>query len=431
MATGLRIPSAAPSPGEHGRDRLLEIEQVSRSIRDPAAKLRYLRTSLEHRPRLADRVSGQATPSDAGRAEHPARANSFPRVLSLLAVASATAAVFGAASSAFQGQPQAAVTPAKPATAPVAEALPRLPAGIVPKAIWLVEKDDAHEQFSNGLRIDTSYAVDGPHRHYRTFVAGAGIQEPASDRPVGIVFHTTESDIWPLEASFNETLRDSSQRLLRYLRRERVYHYLIDRFGRVYRVVDEHAKANHAGAGAWSDGERIYLSLNNAFLGVSFETRWDAGRALPITEAQLTSGRSLTDYLRRRYEIAPEMVVGHGLISLNARKHVIGHHLDWARGFPFAAFSLPDQYQRPPVSVAFFGFSYDDSLTERMGEPWPGVGLGEQRFAAEAQAAGKSVEALRRERQDLYDRWLTEQLQDEERARAAEAGASRAKASGG
>ena len=37
------------------------------------------------------------------------------------------------------------------------------------------------------------------------------------DQPIGIVFHTSESDIWPLEESFNEKLRDSSQNLLRYL----------------------------------------------------------------------------------------------------------------------------------------------------------------------------------------------------------------------
>ena len=36
----------------------------------------------------------------------------------------------------------------------------------------------------------------------------------------------------------------------------------------------------------------------------------------------------------------------HGLTSVNPKKHLIGHHLDWARGFPFEAFGLPDQYQR-------------------------------------------------------------------------------------
>ena len=34
--------------------------------------------------------------------------------------------------------------------------------------------------------------------------------------------------------------------LLEYVRRGRAYHYLIDRFGRVYRVVAESDAANHA-----------------------------------------------------------------------------------------------------------------------------------------------------------------------------------------
>ena len=49
---------------------------------------------------------------------------------------------------------------------------------------------------------------------------------------------------------------------------------------------------------------RVYLNLNHAFLGVSFETRWEGGQALPITQAQFATGRNLTDFLRQRYEIA-------------------------------------------------------------------------------------------------------------------------------
>jgi hypothetical protein len=64
-----------------------------------------------------------------------------------------------------------------------------------------------------------------------------------------------------------------------------------------------------------------------------------------------------------------------------------------------------------------------------MGEPWPGVAKGEQEFAREAEARGKGVDALRRERQGLYDRWLSQLIRDEDRARAEQVAA--AKASGG
>ena len=99
------------------------------------------------------------------------------------------------------------------------------------------------------------------------------------------------------------------------------------------------------------------------------------------------------------------MCVGHGLVSVNAKKHLIGHHMDWARGFPFEAFGLPDQYARAPPSVALFGFGYDDDFLKVMGEPWPGVREAERRPGRRSRAdQGKTVEEVRRERQALFDR---------------------------
>ena len=82
------------------------------------------------------------------------------------------------------------------------------------------------------------------------------------------------------------------------------------------------------------------------------------------------------------------MCVTHGLTSVNPKKHLIGHHMDWARGFPFEAFGLPDQYERPAPSVALFGFGYDDDFLKVLGEPWPGVREAEARPGARGRAAG-------------------------------------------
>jgi len=60
-------------------------------------------------------------------------------------------------------------------------------------------------------------------------------------------------------------------RVIETVRTEDGEHF-IDRFGRVFRVVAEESKANHAGNSVWANGGRVYLSLNHAFLGVSFET---------------------------------------------------------------------------------------------------------------------------------------------------------------
>jgi hypothetical protein len=327
------------------------------------------------------------------------------------------------------------VTAAPPAAAAVpgtsaAHSQPALmtlaPTGVAPAAIWLVEKGPGYEQYSNGLRIDTRYAVVGTPRSYRTFSITTGERGEVRHEPVGLLFHTSESDVWPLEAEFNENLRDSSQRLLKYVSRNKLYHYVIDRFGRVYRAVDEASKANHAGHSIWSRGDEVHLNLNHSFLAVSFETRWEGGRALPITQAQFAAGKNLSDHLREKYNIAPAMCVTHGLTSVNPKKHLIGHHMDWARGFPFQAFGLPDQYDRRSPSVELFGFGYDDDFTKVMEEPWPGVREAEAALARDAAQQGFTVLEVQKQRQDLYDRWLAEQSRDDsERAQAeGSAGAS-------
>ena len=423
---------------------LRELESVGRGVRDPVAKLRFIRASLSRYDTL-DRVVRTVPFAPARRLlyrllsleglRHLFHTTPFG-VSAPLTVGTRVSLVFGRAAVVGLGliigvgtgatvyrltRPPAAPLMAAPrrlatalASAPrvAAEPLPPpslAPAGVAPAGIWLVEKGAQWELYSSGLRIDTALAVKGTPRAYRVFDETGVLEPGVQTAPVGLLFHTSESDVWPLEASYNESLRGSSQALLRYVQKNKLYHYVIDRFGRVYRIVAEDSKANHAGFSVWASAGRVYLNLNHAFLGVSFETRWEGGKALPITQAQFAAGRNLSDYLRQRYAIAPEMCVTHGLTSVNPRKHLIGHHVDWARGFPFEAFGLPDQYRRPAPSVALFGFDYDDDFLKVLDEPWPGVRAAESQLAAEAARAGKAVEDLRHERQTAYDRWMDEQ----------------------
>jgi hypothetical protein len=398
---------------------LRELDAVGRGIHDPAAKLRYVRTSLDEFGGLERLCDAGALPGAwlrgwlaFGASRHPtARLGRGILMAASLAVASGV----GATAYRLWRHPVGEPALAAAAAPVVAEPLAPRRAGVVPGDVWLVEKGPGFEQYSNGLRIETGMAVSGEARRYRVVDMSTGERAEVADKPAGILFHTSESDIWPMEAAYNENLRGSSQKLIRYLRRNRVYHYLIDRFGRVFRVVEESSRANHAGHSIWAREQRVYLNLNSAFLGVSFETRWEGGHALPITQAQLESGRSLTDYLRHRYAIPAEMCVAHGLTSVNPKKHLIGHHLDWARGFPFEAFGLPDQYGRAAPSVAVFGFGYDDDFLKALGEPWAGVLEAERALGRDAALRGTSVEELRQQRRALYDRWLAEQAVDDER----------------
>lgn len=288
---------------------------------------------------------------------------------------------------------------------PIAEEVPKTAVGLAPASIWLVERGTDWELYSNGLRIETSYTVSGEPRHFYTYEFPTGDMSAARSAPKGILFHTTESDVWPLEPDYNTQLRRSTSSLLRYIARLKIYHYVIDRFGRVFRMVSDETTANHAGNSIWAQGSSVYLNLNGAFIGVAFETQWEGGRTLPITRAQLEAGRRLTDHLRQRYAIAADMCVTHGLTSVNPKSHLIGHHRDWARGFPFEAMGLPNLYAQSPPSVELFGFGYDREFLEAVGTPWAGIEGAERQFATTARDQGITTAQLRTERFRLYDVW--------------------------
>ncbi len=436
-----RIRPARDSGAGKGSEFVRALEAVSNGIRNPVAKLRFIRICLaryERRRRWIDAVPWESARRrlyhwlGLEELRYLLRANSLGASVRLdkqtrLSLLMSRVAHAGVALAALSGltlvaagayhlwrtapEPAAAAAPAPAEATATAEATPA--AGVAPAGIWLVEQGTDFEQYSNGLRIETTFTTTHEPRRFRTLTEDGMLEAGTYDKPVGLLFHTSESDVWPLEESYNENLRDSSRRLLRYVQRKKLYHYLIDRFGRAYRVVDEGSKANHAGFSVWSNGGHVYMNLNHAFLGVSFETRWEGGKALPITQAQFATGRNLSDFLRQRYTIRPEMCVTHGLTSVNPKKHLIGHHMDWARGFPFEAFGLPDQYQKAAPSVTLFGFGFDEDFLKVLDEPWPGVREAFRRLEGEALASGRSVDDVRVERQLLFDRWLAVQAQGE------------------
>lgn len=278
--------------------------------------------------------------------------------------------------------------------------------------VWLVEKSTESETYSNGLRIDTRFEIDNHPRSYLAFPVDrpdekAGVRR---NQPAGIVFHTTESRQIPFEAQANSALQQIGESLVEFVRAERAYHYLIDRFGRIYRIVSESQAANHAGYSVWADDSWIYLNLNESFLGVSFEAQTEPGQVeSTVTPAQIGAAAVLTEMLRDRYAIVPGDCVTHAQVSINPDNMRVGFHTDWASSFPFARLNLPDNYSLPLAALTVFGFEYDSTFLHWAGTRlYSGVEAAEQELTRNASAAGLSTQEARKLLQKRYRRYLAE-----------------------
>jgi N-acetylmuramoyl-L-alanine amidase len=272
-----------------------------------------------------------------------------------------------------------------------------------PKEVWLVRREGDEELWSNGLRVVTTFETESDPRSFFAFPRDGSPPMPMGPRPVGIVYHASESDMSPFGPAFNRDILATTKDLLGWLSRRRIYNYVIDRFGQVYRLVPDDSVAIHAGISIWGDDRSYYLNLNDSFIGIAFESQWSKAEGDAITPAQILAALNLTDLLRARYGIDDADCVPHGLVSVNAGKRLIGYHADWARNFPFAALGLSDKYVVPPPSVSAFGFGYDDDLVGRLGGSlWPGVAAAERALARRASLEGRPVDELRNELQRRY-----------------------------
>ena len=275
--------------------------------------------------------------------------------------------------------------------------------GSPPKEVWLVTQEAEEELWSNGLRVVTTFETKGEPRQFFAFPKDGAPPAPLGPKPVGIVYHASESDMAPFGAAFNRDILSTTRDLVGWLSRRRIYNYIIDRFGQVYRIVSDETVAIHAGISIWGDDKNYYLNLNESFIGIAFESQWSAAGGDAITTAQIQAALSLTDLLRARYQIDDVNCVPHGLVSVSPGKKLIGYHADWARNFPFGALGLRDNYQVPPPSITAFGFGYDEDLVSRLGGSlWPGVTAAERELARRAESERVELEVLRARLQRRY-----------------------------
>jgi hypothetical protein len=261
--------------------------------------------------------------------------------------------------------------------------------------VWQVEDRQGMELYSNGLTISNQYLTHTGPRSYPLFETDNPSWETARWRstPVGLVYHTTESDLTEFAAANNSEILRGGRLLLQFVRREQLYNFLIDRFGQVHRIVPENEYAFHAGHSIWSDDQGLYLGLNQSFLGIALETLRDLADDTPaakgVTAAQLRSARLLTEWLRQEFRISTRNSLAHEMVSVNPDNMLIGYHTDWLGQFPFEAVGLPDNYRETLPSVAVWGFTYDEFFVERIGGLlWPGITDAEEAFRQQAERQG-------------------------------------------
>jgi hypothetical protein len=372
------------------------IKRQARKIGDPVARLKYLQFAT--------------TPGAQKAFESRKRATARQRAASLvLAIA---ICLLGT----NKALPHKVIkdwiaVPVVTAPAPVRNAVAfQYKAAVVPELatnVWAVEQTSQYDLYSNGLRIENRLAVSNHSRSYSVIGLESGTPGPPRTDPAGVVFHMTESYQAPFEPDQKAALSRATQGVLEYVRNKRAYHFVIDRFGRVYRIVAESDSANHAGNSVWADSQGLYVDLNSSFLGVAFEASTQTTQAPiqdPISDPQIHAARLLTTMLRAKYKLDAGNFVTHAQVSVNPGNMRIGWHTDWGNTFPFAELGLPDNYEIPIPALYAFGFEYDQAYVNSTGAGiGKGLALAQERTIRTAAERGMTLVAYRRTLQRRYN----------------------------
>jgi hypothetical protein len=358
-------------------------------IDDPVERLRFLRHEMQALEREPTPISGRLT----GRWKWAVGAG-----FALVAILAAARPTHGPQPTRQNPPAIAPATEVSPNEAPKNQKL----LALQPEKVWRVDRSGALETYSNGLRVDLTFAESSKARNpYPVFpLTGSATPLRYQSTPAGIVYHTTESNLADFDETQNGRLKQLGRNVLGVVREEHAYHYLIDRFGRVFRVVQEADMADHSGHSVWADETGIYVNLNASFLAVAFEAQ--TGESNSVTAAQVQAARMLTEMLRSKYSIPPGNCVTHAQVSVNAGNMHIGNHTDWGSQFPFAAVGLPDNYAQPLPSLIAFGFRYDAAFLQATGGRWKGLDLAEAQVALQAAAQGIPVARYRALLQHRY-----------------------------
>jgi N-acetylmuramoyl-L-alanine amidase len=303
----------------------------------------------------------------------------------------------GPADSGRPGEAVAGVPPTQP------KEVERPPAKL--EKVFFLEKKGNIERWSNRTKIRTEFETFNRPRRYHAIPRGSdAIGGQLRSDIAGIVYHTSESHIVPYDSDYNEDILRSSQGLINYIRSKKLYNYLIDRSGEIYRIVRDDQAANHSGHSIWADSRYTYVGLNDSFIGVCFESTVNAASPKEIlTREQILSGKELTDVLRNKYNLDDANCTTHGLVSIKPERMLVAFHHDWVRDFPFADMGLSDKYKIPPPNIRDYGFTTDDEIMIKLnGKLWEGASIAEAEFRKRAESANIDPQLLRENMRDRY-----------------------------
>ncbi len=168
-------------------------------------------------------------------------------------------------------------------------------------------------------------------------------------RPNFVIIHATSND------TVDQALRTLTDPL-----RQVSAHYLIGRDGRIYQLVDERARAWHAGESKWGAD----TDLNSVSLGIELDNNGDE----PFPDIQISALLTLLDGIRGRYRIPAANYLGHGDIAPRRK-------VDPSRHFPWETLArqgygrwcdppLPEPPAALDTTLALRAIGYDVSALE-------------------------------------------------------------------
>ena len=138
----------------------------------------------------------------------------------------------------------------------------------------------------------------------------------------------------------HHTAQDSTAQTLKTFTLKRPQtsaHYVIGRDGKVYQMVNDYLRAQHAGAGKWGS----VTDMNSCSIGIEMDNN---GTTDPWTDAQINSLCSVLATLKKKYSIPTANFIGHA---------------DYAPGRK----NDPKNFPWKTLAKKGFGFWYDDVLT--------------------------------------------------------------------